>query len=307
MRSTILLFHRVNPQRDRLWDPMPPELFEKVIRYVASNYEVLPLEKVCLQNESGSKSSMAITFDDGYKDYIDYALPILESYHLPSSMFVVPQCVISGMPTWTYIMDYLFFNTTKLELPFFDYGRECEDFAIYEWRNSEERIQYAAKFKQYLKRVPNRKRVEIIEHFSCGFNDVALPENLMMTWDDLRRLKGKGIEIGSHSLSHPPLATIEDEDELHKEIKLSGEIIEEELGFFPTTISYPVGSYNEKVKSISHQSGYKIGLAVDQKIYDPGKQDIFQVPRIELYNESFLRTKLKISGIEGTLRSIFKL
>jgi biofilm PGA synthesis lipoprotein PgaB len=128
----------------------------------------------------------------------------------------------------------------------------------------------------------------------------------MLSWDELRSLNNEWVDIGSHSVSHPPLATIENEQELQNEIKVSGEIIEKKLGYFPSAISYPVGSYNKRVKEFSKKAGYKIGMAVDQKLYNSDKQDLFEVPRIELYNDSLLRNKIKIYGIESAIKSIIK-
>ena len=304
MKATILLFHRVNPVRDVLWDPMAPELFEKIMQFVSKKYEVLSLNELCLDKPLTKKPPLAITFDDGFRDYVDYALPVLKKHNFHSTMFVVTDCVDQNLPTWTYVMDYLFYHTKKLTLPAFDYGEDCAAYAGYSWQNKEEQIAYCRKFKQHLKKVSNTKRNAIMQSFMAGFDDVVVPRNLMLTWDELRAFKNEQVDIGSHSVSHPPLATIEDGAELETELKVSGEIIEKQLGNFPISISYPVGSYSERVKLASQKAGYKIGLAVDQKLYNTEKQDLFAVPRIELYNDSFLRNKIKIYGIESTLKSI---
>jgi len=76
------------------------------------------------------------------------------------------------------------------------------------------------------------------------------------------------------------------------------------LGFFPKTISYPVGSYNNTTIRLSKEVGYKIGLAVKQDVYSPKEDGIFEVPRIELYNESWFKTRLRISH---TLEKIKKI
>jgi len=304
MKATVLLFHRVNPVRDILWDPMAPELFEKIMGFVNKHYNVLSLNDICLNKPVTKKPPLAITFDDGFKDYIDHALPVLQKYNFHSTMFVVTDCVEQNLPTWTYVMDYLFYNTQKLSLPQFDYGEECSNFAVYSWATKEERIGYCRKFKQFLKKISNSKRKLIVQSFITGFNDVTVPRNLMMTWEELNTLKKFKVDIGSHSVSHPPLATIENNEELLTEIKTSGDIIKNKLGFFPESISYPVGSYSERVKVVSKNAGYKIGLAVDQKLYNSAKQDLFAVPRIELYNDSFLRNKIKIYGIESALKSM---
>ncbi|RYD86874.1 MAG: hypothetical protein EOP54_29680, partial [Sphingobacteriales bacterium] len=201
MKKTILLFHRVNTVRDKLWDPMSPELFDKTMRYLSKNYDVLPLKELCLQQVK-VKRPLAISFDDGYKDFIDVALPIMKTYQLPSSMYVVTDCVDKNLPTWTYVMDYLFYNTKKLEIGVFDYGEKCAAFAIYKWADKEAQLQYVKKFKQFLKHVDNGQREKIMAHFLRELDDVQIPGNLMMSWDDLRSLKNENVEIGSHTFSH---------------------------------------------------------------------------------------------------------
>ncbi|MEO6539733.1 MAG: polysaccharide deacetylase family protein, partial [Ferruginibacter sp.] len=281
-------------------------LFEKIMHFVSKQYEVLSLEDICLNNPVTKKPALAISFDDGYRDFIDHALPVLKKYRFHSTMFVVTDCIDNNMPTWTYVMDFLFYHTNKLLLPPYDYGDDNKPYAVYAWNNKEEQIMYCRKFKQALKKVNNKKRNEILQHFIHGFDDVQLPKNLMMTWDELASMKKELVDIGSHSISHPPLATIDDEAELENEIRVSGEIIEQRLGFFPAGISYPVGSYDQRVKEVSKNAGYKFGVAVDQKLYNSIKQDLFEVPRIELYNDSFLRNKIKIYGIETAIKSMIK-
>jgi hypothetical protein len=78
------------------------------------------------------------------------------------------------------------------------------------------------------------------------------------------------------------------------------------LGYFPLTISYPVGSYNNTTMLLSEKAGYKIGLAVNQKTYNPAVEGLFQIPRIELYNESWFKTKLRINNIYSRVSKVVK-
>ena len=117
-----------------------------------------------------------------------------------------------------------------------------------------------------------------------------------MNWGDLLELKDRGHYIGSHTVSHSMLGTNNDNKEVLDELILSRQIIKKNLGYFPDTISYPVGSYNSKTKELAKEAGYKIGLAVNQRLYNPKEHDLYEVSRIELYNESWFKTKMRISN-----------
>ena len=57
---------------------------------------------------------------------------------------------------------------------------------------------------------------------------------------------------------------------------------------------------------ISKEIGYKMGLAVKQMVYDPAQVDLFEIPRIELYNESWWKTRLRIDNTLERIKKIIK-
>ena len=103
------LFHRVNSNRDPLWDPMSPDLFEKCIRYIKKNYEIKLFEELMNSKDlSKNKNFATIMFDDGYKDNYDIALPILEKYNVKASFYIVTDCIENNVLTWTHKLEYCF-------------------------------------------------------------------------------------------------------------------------------------------------------------------------------------------------------
>jgi peptidoglycan/xylan/chitin deacetylase (PgdA/CDA1 family) len=285
------LFHRVNPERDILWDPMDVRLFDKCISKIKQKYKVITLEEI--SNDLPQEKYATISFDDGYKDNVEFALPILEKYNVKASFYVVTDCIDKNIPTWTHILDYLFFNTKKTFIKL-DFGFLDSCFRNGNIENINLRISYVKKLKPVLKQLSHSQRNMVLDKVTDIFNDVQLPK-LMMTWDDLKKLSALGHHIGSHTVSHCMLGTMVDEDEIRYELETSATRIKEELGFFPKTISYPVGSYNQNTINISREVGYTKGLAVKQDEYWPKKDSIFEIPRIELYNESWIKTRLRIS------------
>jgi peptidoglycan/xylan/chitin deacetylase (PgdA/CDA1 family) len=300
------LFHRVNPTRDILWDPLDLSLFDKCIRYISSHFHIVLLEDL-FQNDfdfSIKKKYATILFDDGYKDNLEYALPILEKYNVRASFYVVTDCIEKNIPTWTYILDYAFQYTNKKNINL-EFDFLPEELRVNELPGNKERIEYVKKLKPVIKNISHEDRLRVITAVTESFDDVELP-GLMMNWDDLRLLRSKGHYIGSHTVSHSMLGTMTNETEIKKELVESGEKIKLQLGYFPSTISYPVGSYNKTTIQLSKAAGYKIGLAVKQQPYDPGKHDCFEIPRIELYNEPWFKTRLRIASVLGTISKVLK-
>jgi len=305
--SIILLFHRVNPSRDKMWDPMDIELFQNTLNYVQRKFHTIELNELLFDRPAhSSKPLAAITFDDGYHDFLDYSIPLLRKFHLPSTLFVVTNCIENNLPPWTYLVDYLFENSYKLQLVNFNFPALPIEFKNTKWLNKDQRMNYGKRIKQYLKWIPSAKRQAIMRSLIDNFNDIKKPDGMMLAWKELIEIKASGVEIGSHSISHSTLASIEDEDELKRELQVSSKILKEKLGVISPVFSYPCGSYNERVKALTQLSGYKAGLAVNGRLYNPSKDGIFEVPRIELYNQSWLKTKMRMNGTVSFIETIIK-
>ena len=298
------LFHRVSPERDPLWDPMDTELFEKCVKYISEKFEVTLAEELYLRTSiNPTKKYATIMFDDGYKDNFEYALPILEKYNCKASFYVVTDCIEKNQPTWTYILDYLFYNTKKEIKLDNQILEELENFHNSDLSTKDLRIDFIKRLKPQLKNTDHSIRNQIIKYFQDVYDDIQIP-SMMMNWEELKTMKKMGHYIGSHTVTHPALSTISSEEVLKFELGESKKVIAEKLGHDSVTISYPVGSHNDQVMSISRQLGYKIGLAVKQDISNPKNHSQFDIPRIELYNESWFKTKLRINH---TLEKIKKL
>lgn len=303
MQLSIFLFHRINPVRDPFWDPIDPAQFEEQIKFLQKKYYIVQLESFLDQQEKvkTKKPLASIVFDDGYKDFMEYALPILQKHQLPSSMYVVSNCVDQLHPIWTYKLDYLFLKTKRRQIQI---ETETEGLQEITWASEEEKMLFAKKLKPTLKKIKNKKRENICKQIFRQLNDIEIPENLYMNWEDLRQIKGEGVAIGSHTVTHPMLGNIENEERIFSELKDSADRIKKELGFFPKTISYPIGSYSPAVKKKAEEIGYQYGLAVNQNKYKSSKHDFFEIPRLELYNEPILKTYLRTTLAWKVIRKL---
>lgn len=282
---------------------MDVSLFDKCISYISRHYRVMLLEDMV--SEPGLKNSeniATILFDDGYKDNIEYAAPILAKYNCKASFYVVTDCIEKNIPTWTHILEHSFQYTGKSDINLtFDFL--SPELRVTNLPTVEKRMQYLRKLSPFLKTISHVNRTKVIDLVKETFDDIDLPR-IMMDWQDLIELNRAGHYIGSHTLSHNVLGTMVDQDKIKEELLLSAQMIKKHLGYFPKTISYPVGSYNQTTIKLCREVGYSIGLAVGQRQYDPALDSIFEIPRIELYNESWFKTKLRILDLLEPLKSL---
>lgn len=302
MRIRNFLFHRVSDEADAMWPPMKPELFERIISSLTKEFTVVPLEHYLA--DSGAfktrKKIATVVFDDGYKDNIEMAAPILAKYKCPASFYVVTDCIDRNIPTWTYVLDNVFTKTSKIRIELnFDFVPESLKVVSLGQASTNKK-----EVKPWLKKLSNNRRLKILESIFEQCNDVPVPENRMMNWKEVGQLAADGFIIGSHSHTHPLLASLQDVSEIETELELSAQRIKTELGFFPSTISYPIGSFDERVKKIAKEKGYQFGLAVEQQFYNPEKNDLFQIPRVELYQEPWWKVQMRMKGIYSALKKI---
>jgi peptidoglycan/xylan/chitin deacetylase (PgdA/CDA1 family) len=297
------LFHRVSDERDDLWPPMTPALFEKIIKSLTQTYKCVCLEE-WLQKDDGDlagKKLATVLFDDGYKDNSEYAAPILKKYNCPASFYIVTDCINKNIPTWTYLLDHAL-QRTKIPTISIDHSQAPGELKKITLADKA----MVKKIKPWMKKLANAHRVNVLNSILKQCNDIQSPQNKMMNWEDIRQLQQYGFHIGSHSHTHPMLAALEDERDILDELNLSASTIKEKLGKAPLTISYPIGSFDERVMRLARQAGYKYGLAVEQKFYRYEQDDVMAIPRVELYQEPWWKISLRLNGVYQKAKQLWQ-
>lgn len=286
---------------------MGVELFEQCIGYISRNYRVVLFEEFVKSGEyqkyRGEKIA-SIMFDDGYKDNIEFAAPILKKHGVKASFYVVTDCIDHNRPTWTHTLEYRF-QHTRIENLELDFHFLPNDLRVSRPANQSERIIYVKRLKPFLKTLDHELREIVLRKIDETYNDVGIP-SLMMNWEDLKQLQAEGHYIGSHTRTHCMLGTMQHEDKILDELITSAKRIREMTGRFPESISYPVGSFNQRTKELALRAGYSIGLAVKQNVHQPQKEDLMEVSRIELYNESWWKTWLRMTNLLENIKSLIR-
>ena len=111
--AKILVFHSINDHETsfirgtNVW--IPPNSFEKHLKYIKRNYRVISLKKLVNSLKQGKlpPCSLVITFDDGFIDNFIYAFPILQRYKIKGTIFLATDCIDNRNPLWIQELYYL--------------------------------------------------------------------------------------------------------------------------------------------------------------------------------------------------------
>lgn len=127
---------------------------------------------------------------------------------------------------------------------------------------------------------------------------------LTMDWDALRDLVARGVEVGSHTVTHPHLTTLQD-DELVGELRESRQQLEDELRRPCKLVSYPYGEQDERVRRAARAAGYDAAFALPG-IHSP--PDRYALPRVGVYRaDGDLRFRLKTSPLRRPAGALWHL
>ncbi len=171
---------------------------------------------------------------------------------------------------------------------------------------------FADAYRSVLSAVPTLRRLGLFAtvFVSTGFAEAGRPldvpelaaaaaaypaELATMTWDEVRGIAADGIEIGSHTVSHPHLTRLSDA-ELDVELRDSRARVEDELGRPPRFFAFPYGEHDARVQAAVRRAGYEAAFALAD---GADRSNAFALPRIDLYRrDTLLRATLKTSFVK---------
>lgn len=304
--GVILTFHHVRLASDRIFPEnrlleITPAFLESVIRLLGElDYEIIPLDALNSRIASGEGRRFAVlTFDDGYYDTRDYALPILKRYEAPFTVFVAPGFADRSTTLWWLDLEDAIRarGAIDVQLPggrFQHPVRKPRDLSA-----GFRRLYWA------LRALPEPQMREIIAVMAAeaGVDTRARVDRLCMDWAALRDFAREPlVTIGAHSLSHPRLKTLDDAAS-QREIVESKARLEQEFGRPIRHFSYPVGdagSAGIREFAFARAAGYETGVTTRPGVIFPEHAaHSLALPRISvngLYqNIDFVRTL--ISGL----------
>ena len=255
----ILTFHRVNDDGDPFYPSLPTEVFERRVAWIARTHRVLPVEVLVERaRDCGLPSNaLAITFDDGYRDNLTHAAPILARHGLPATIFLTTGFIGTGAIPWFDRLAAAFKATAagSLRTP---WGETLSLAGV------AARLRALDRALEHLKRLPEsefrRELDEIVEALGAPAEDGG--KNRMLTWDDVHALEGLGFTVGAHTVTHPILSRL-DRDRIEGEVAGSRDAIAEASGRVPRAFAYPNGGaddYHPGVVDVVRRAGFRCAV-----------------------------------------------
>ena len=301
---TVLLYHRVAPRvqngfsLDRAVLDSDPAEFERHMSFIASACSPIDLAQLLAYQRGEAelpRNPVLVTFDDGYRDNREHALPVLRRHGIKAVFFVASGFVAERRLFWWDRIAYLL-HQSRRAVARLDYPTDLV------FRVGED----GRRVKKAVLRIVKTFRGLDLERFLCELAravdvdwnpDVErrLVEDHVMTWDDVRALREGGMDIGSHTRTHRVLDTVGPQ-QLAEELSKSKADIEAAIGGKISSLSYPVGRPIRKLPMIERavrDAGYEIGFSVESRAvplvkaaYDP-----YNVTRVPI-DASFKRDRL---------------
>ena len=289
-KLTVLAYHRIMDISEDF--PFDIELisaschqFDKQISYIAKYYNAITLEELvaCIDGcKSLPKNALLITFDDGFDDNYENAFAILKKYKVPATIFISTDFISSGKTLWFDQLSYFILNIDNDTLKKIIINNFEGDIEISNRRKILEDVM------EFLKVIPNDKRVKLIETlYSVNdfiYNDEHKKLSATLSWDQVREMDASLISFGSHTLSHPILSQLSDQN-LRCELIDSKSEIEKQLNHQIHSIAYPVGTesaFTDKVLNFSQQAGYKLGFSYISGVNDWPIKNCFALKRLHI-------------------------
>lgn len=251
--ALIFFGHRVASDFDDLLGGIPPDLFERQIAWLARHFRFLSMDELVEhihQKKPVPANSVVLTLDDGYVDNYTNALPVLERHRVPATIYLVTDSIETGELPWPQRLAWVLArtqrNTLELDLP---------DRVSFPLKTMPERVKALKAIKQIRKTLSMREQLNLFQSVvdQCG---VPTPRGRMLSWDQAREMRGRGITFGSHTVHHPFMNRLPLEDARHELVE-SKRVIEKRLGERVRHFCFPHGSYGEAVGRLAQEAGYE--------------------------------------------------
>jgi peptidoglycan/xylan/chitin deacetylase (PgdA/CDA1 family) len=296
-RVPVLVFHKVNPERDQVWPGIHPERLEEIIQKLGRHYEFRPLCDLVTKRDEDLSKACFITFDDGYKDFLEYAYPVLKKYKVPATLFVLPYDLSNRGHIWTSLILNFVAQYPPSEVKRF-FSKYIPEAANYQ---ESDLFRLNLSITRQLCSLSQDKRQPVIEALQEKMKaDGKQIQNELLSFDELRSLDTAIVSIASHSLTHPSFKQETDERFIEHELRDSKETLERELNVKVHAFAFPFANYNTYSLQVARQyysmSFTGINDFVSLKNFDENPDYVYHLSRFSIHQDTAEEVFLLING-----------
>lgn len=285
----VLAYHSVAPAPASYCKAdirIEPRQFERQLAFLARHYRVLPLDEAIADLSCGRPlpaRAVAITFDDGYRDNYDYALPVLQRFGLPATFFVVSAAVSGRQPLWVGQLQLALMTAADLAPVRRAFGQSATTAAD----NADSRQDLIDRISTLINRADAPTRALLLERTYAALEfDPGLPANipLVLTPTHLREMEAAGMTIGSHSATHPILTSLDQDAAAHELSNSKNEIeamIEGRVEHFAFPNGPGVENFSASAARLVSACGYRSASTSFRGMLKSEGQ-LFAIPRLNI-------------------------
>lgn len=233
---------------------------ERQLRMLRRLFHVMPLEDAVARLADGRPlppRAAAITFDDGYRDNLELAVPLLERLGLPATFFLVPGLLSNESVPWWEVLSWAVREATVPAVSWQDNSWTLDDLRARRTANDA--------LQSRLKRLSAADRQAAVAVLADQLEPAgARPsaERMFLDWDEAAELVTRGFPIGSHTCGHAILSG-EAPDAQHRDLVDSRRLLTERLAVGVDLLAYPNGTtadYDAHTLDAARDAGYAAAL-----------------------------------------------
>jgi len=310
-RLTVLAYHRIADPQEAGFIGLErnvsatPEEFGEQLDWIADRFSIVGLSDVVGAVAGGSLPDrpLLITFDDGYRDNLTTALPMLRDRDLTATIFLAAGLVGTRRLFWWDRIAELFRRAVpgRYELPLL---------GTVEWEDAVGRESVVDRWVEAAKKKPFDDLEEAAGAVPAvlGVPDADAADGLLLDWEDVAAMAGAGIEFGAHTCDHPILTRV-GPDRARREVEESVDAVSQALGVRVTAFAYPNGGrddFDASVQQLVSDAGVKVAFSL---LAGPARASELTasplaLPRVYIHHgDGLTRFAAKVQGLPRLLRS----
>jgi peptidoglycan/xylan/chitin deacetylase (PgdA/CDA1 family) len=286
--GAILTLHHIRPARDGAFQPnsileISPQFLERLIVHLRKRkLDIVSMDEVRrrLVERDFSRRFVALTFDDGYRDNLEYALPVLRRHGAPFALYIATSFPDRLGELWWVALERVVAKADRLVIEMDEKTRffECAEPA--QKRKAFHEVYW------WLRSIPEEETLRRSVRDICtryGIDLKAPTGQFCMDWAEIAYMANDPLcTIGAHTISHCFLTKVT-EKVARAEMQRSAEVIEASLGKRPDHFAYPFDDSGRREFAIAADLGFKTAVTTRPAVLRPANRDrLTSLPRISV-------------------------